>query len=269
MKLINYISLVCAFILSFFLLESCTPLASTSAPKKTELESKLDQIQIGWSVDAVRDLIGNPHNRQMDEIEEIWQYCESNISHHKFYVVTFKRAVVSGISNYSKNRRGSLCNKCQDCFKEIKKSYSSSRRQTTRKPAAETVEALTVNIDELVQQLESKEPIILAHFNPGTSIPSFVYSAKTLQELMDHLNASSQEHFILIGHTNSSGAEAANMTLSISRSEMTKEMLVYQYKLKESKLVTKGLGETAPKFDNDTKEGRSKNSRVELLIYEN
>lgn len=65
------------------------------------------------------------------------------------------------------------------------------------------------------------------------------------------------------GHTDSTGAAAYNMALSVKRAEAIKDHLVTRG-IDPKRLSTKGFGLTKPAASNDTKEGRAKNRRVEF-----
>lgn len=63
------------------------------------------------------------------------------------------------------------------------------------------------------------------------------------------------------GHTDSSGSEAYNQTLSERRAQAVKQYLV-DHGVNASRLTTQGFGESTPMTSNDTKEGRAHNRRV-------
>jgi outer membrane protein OmpA-like peptidoglycan-associated protein/opacity protein-like surface antigen len=65
------------------------------------------------------------------------------------------------------------------------------------------------------------------------------------------------------GHTDSSGADAYNLELSRRRAESVKAYLAAKG-IDESRLKTRGYGETRPIAENRTREGRARNRRVEL-----
>ena len=65
------------------------------------------------------------------------------------------------------------------------------------------------------------------------------------------------------GHTDSTGTAAYNKTLSVKRAKSIKDHFVSRG-IDTNRLTTKGFGFTNPAASNDTKEGRSKNRRVEL-----
>ncbi len=75
-------------------------------------------------------------------------------------------------------------------------------------------------------------------------------------------------NIIVEGHTDSSGDDSYNMTLSQKRANAVTEYLVSQG-ISRSRLTTYAHGETLPKYDNSTAEGRAKNRRVELGIVAN
>ena len=72
----------------------------------------------------------------------------------------------------------------------------------------------------------------------------------------------------IIGHTDSDGDDAANIKLSEDRAEAIKDILVNQFKIDESKLITEGRGETQPLANNNTPEGKAQNRRVEFIFKE-
>jgi peptidoglycan-associated lipoprotein len=73
--------------------------------------------------------------------------------------------------------------------------------------------------------------------------------------------------FLVAGHTDTSGSEDTNYELGKRRAESVGRYLVTQKKIDPLRVVTVSYGETAPLTGNDTREGRAKNRRVEILAY--
>lgn len=69
----------------------------------------------------------------------------------------------------------------------------------------------------------------------------------------------------IIGHTDSDGADQANMTLSKKRAEAVKNALINIYNISADRLQTEGKGESEPVGDNNTSDGKAKNRRVEFV----
>ena len=67
------------------------------------------------------------------------------------------------------------------------------------------------------------------------------------------------------GHTDSSGADAVNLTLSNARAGSVRDYLVKKG-VSADRLVAKGFGETQPIADNSTPQGREANRRVVFVI---
>jgi len=70
------------------------------------------------------------------------------------------------------------------------------------------------------------------------------------------------------GHTDSSGADSYNQTLSERRAKAVTSYLVNRG-VASARLNTVGYGETSPKYTNDTDAGRAQNRRVESIITAN
>ena len=69
----------------------------------------------------------------------------------------------------------------------------------------------------------------------------------------------------IVGHTDDQGTPEHNLELSKSRAESVKEYLVGGG-IKESRIETRGAGETEPVAPNSTPEGQAKNRRTEFKI---
>ena len=74
---------------------------------------------------------------------------------------------------------------------------------------------------------------------------------------------------LVIGHTDSSGAEAYNMTLSKNRAFAVTNYFTQTKGLASTRFTTNWFGEEQPIADNATPEGRAKNRRVNLAIVPN
>ncbi len=75
-------------------------------------------------------------------------------------------------------------------------------------------------------------------------------------------------NILVEGHTDSTGSDAYNLTLSKNRAQAVTNFLVNEG-ISSGRITTKWYGESQPKYDNSTVEGRAKNRRVELAIVAN
>lgn len=71
---------------------------------------------------------------------------------------------------------------------------------------------------------------------------------------------------MITGHTDSTGRESYNQTLSLKRAESVRSYLVAQ-NVARDRLSSMGMGEAEPVCDNATSQGRTCNRRVEISIY--
>jgi len=69
----------------------------------------------------------------------------------------------------------------------------------------------------------------------------------------------------ITGHTDNTGNERHNVTLSMHRAEAVAHYLVNK-RVSDEKIFFEGFGSAHPIRGNETEEGRSKNRRVEILI---
>lgn len=75
-------------------------------------------------------------------------------------------------------------------------------------------------------------------------------------------------NLLVVGHTDSQGAEDYNMTLSKNRAMAVTNYLTSKG-ISSGRLTTNWFGETQPLHDNATAEGRAKNRRVNIAILPN
>ncbi len=108
------------------------------------------------------------------------------------------------------------------------------------------------------------ETITLGNLNFATAKYAITPEMEpALNQALTVLKDSSCSQFIIEGHTDSVGGEAYNQKLSENRANSVVKWLTARG-LDSSKLVSKGMGKLAPKFDNKTEEGRRLNRRVEI-----
>jgi len=75
-------------------------------------------------------------------------------------------------------------------------------------------------------------------------------------------------NILVEGHTDDTGPDDFNMTLSQRRANTVADFLA-THGVARSRLQTKAYGEDMPKYPNDSEANRSKNRRVELAVYAN
>lgn len=88
---------------------------------------------------------------------------------------------------------------------------------------------------------------------------------ESLDGLAQEITEAGLSKFRVVGHTDSTGDEGYNLTLSKDRAMSVREYLSAQPALSDVTITAEGRGETEPIADNSTDEGRAKNRRVEII----
>lgn len=85
------------------------------------------------------------------------------------------------------------------------------------------------------------------------------------QIILDELGKALKEtnfNVLIIGHTDSDGAEEANQKLSEERAKSVKNYLTTKYGISPNRIITSGKGESEPITSNTTEDGKKQNRRV-------
>jgi outer membrane protein OmpA-like peptidoglycan-associated protein len=93
-------------------------------------------------------------------------------------------------------------------------------------------------------------------------------SQTNLAELAKILNKYPDTNILIEGHTDSTGTDDYNMTLSKDRAQAV-ALYLATVEVKSTRFSTAGYGETQPIVMNDTPEGRQKNRRVDVAVIAN
>ncbi|MCK8457516.1 OmpA family protein [Sphingomonas faeni] len=113
--------------------------------------------------------------------------------------------------------------------------------------------------DDLVLNIPSG---ITFAYDSATVQPQF---QRTLDQVADTLSQYNQTYIDVYGHTDSTGSDAYNQTLSERRARSVADYLA-GHGVQTARIGTRGYGETQPIASNDTDAGRAANRRVEVKI---
>lgn len=100
---------------------------------------------------------------------------------------------------------------------------------------------------------------------------SYALRSQARQDLMDlarSLNQYTNTDALVVGHTDSTGSEDYNQTLSERRANSVATFLAQQG-ISPSRMQISGMGESQPVASNATEAGRQQNRRVEIALYAN
>ncbi|HUP53404.1 MAG TPA: OmpA family protein [Longimicrobiales bacterium] len=89
---------------------------------------------------------------------------------------------------------------------------------------------------------------------------------QNLRELAASLDEYEGTEVLVVGHTDSTGADDYNQSLSVRRADAARTFLLGAG-LEASRVVAVGRGEVEPIATNDTDDGRQQNRRVEIAIF--
>lgn len=123
------------------------------------------------------------------------------------------------------------------------------------------------NLDQSVQMLRQDGRYVLPGlaFAIGTSdLGPGPFPA--LKELSEFLSTTEGIRIALVGHTDTTGALATNISLSRARAQSVRARLIEVYGVAPDKVDAEGMGYLAPIATNLTDEGRRQNRRVEVVL---
>ena len=111
---------------------------------------------------------------------------------------------------------------------------------------------------------------ILVNLPDGVTFDVASYTLKpevraTLNQVAQSMNEYPNSLIDVYGHTDSTGSDAYNQTLSENRARTVANYLISQG-VSAARVRSQGFGETMPVASNDTAEGRTRNRRVEIKI---
>lgn len=123
-----------------------------------------------------------------------------------------------------------------------------------------------VNKDLFLVPLEQGQTLIINNvFFESGKYDLLSESYPELERLAKIMTTNLKMQIKLQGHTDNIGNAKSNMILSNNRVESVKSFLVTKG-IDETRIQTKGFGQSQPIETNDTEEGRAKNRRVEFFI---
>ena len=140
-------------------------------------------------------------------------------------------------------------------------------------PAAQRLQSLVPNykVNAQLSVNAAEQQIIdatlknrIIEFESGSAVLA-TSGTQILDEMAVALNKVGGKKVKIIGHTDSSGDPAKNLSLSQERAVAVKNYLVGK-NINADSMSTEGLGPNKPVADNTTPEGRKKNRRIEFEV---
>lgn len=133
------------------------------------------------------------------------------------------------------------------------------KQQIESERMAHAVEVERVREDLLKLTLENE---VSFDFDSAAIKPAF---KPTLTKLADVIAKYDRNRVTIVGHTDATGSEVYNESLSLRRAEAVKNELVLQG-VPPGRLTAIGKGEAEPRATNATGAGRQLNRRVEIFV---
>jgi outer membrane usher protein len=137
--------------------------------------------------------------------------------------------------------------------------------ETTSAPATLPVPRSISSTSAVEQKQEKVSFILRAQFVKGKSFLDKKHD-KYIRKLADFMKAYPETSIEIIGHTDNIGKEGYDILLSQKRANSVRKYLIDKFGIEKSRMHALGYGSNKPIADNNTKEGRRQNNRIEVVI---
>ncbi|MDG2343179.1 MAG: OmpA family protein, partial [Flavobacteriales bacterium] len=156
------------------------------------------------------------------------------------------------------------------------KAYDEVRVDTVRVYETDTVETVILDTlfsvdtiqltDTMYTVIKNALPLPNVLFKSNSAIIR-ASSLEGIKSLGDSLNAHTDINMIIAGHTDASGDNYHNDSLSFCRAKAVRDVLVDSCGISADRLMFEGYGENCPIEDNKSIEGKTTNRRVEFRYF--
>ncbi len=150
--------------------------------------------------------------------------------------------------------------------------YYMDRQEQSMRQALANVEGASIQRDQQIIDQTTRQSVDVLTVTFKSDYMFSVNSATLLPGAYDELNRVAnvlrqypETNIQVLGHTDSTGTEEANMRLSQRRAEAVRDALVGMG-VNTSRMTLIGYGESRPIASNNTEAGRQLNRRVEIRI---
>ena len=130
-------------------------------------------------------------------------------------------------------------------------------------PPLESEKQEIANIESVQKNIDELDLSNIAFLHGSATLTET--ASETLDKIVQALHEHPDMRLHVAGHTDNTGDPNYNLTLSADRAQSVVNYFINQG-IEGSRLVAKGLGDRQPIASNDTKEGRSKNRRIEFKL---
>lgn len=93
-------------------------------------------------------------------------------------------------------------------------------------------------------------------------------AGRQIDGFLGDLDRTDDKIFLVAGHTDSSGPETYNYELGQKRAASVAQYLITRKGIDPLRVTTVSYGKSAPRADNAAREGRRKNRRIEIVVYQ-
>jgi len=137
--------------------------------------------------------------------------------------------------------------------------YMDNQEKKLREQTAGTGVNVVRDGDNLILDMPSEVTFAV---NSANIDPQF---GATLDRISSTLDEYEQTYIDILGHTDSTGSDSYNQTLSERRASSVANYLSSRG-VNDARVATRGFGESQPRATNVTEEGRASNRRVEIRL---
>jgi len=125
--------------------------------------------------------------------------------------------------------------------------------------------AVVAPVPEVWKTLMEEKPVTIegTNFARGSAKLDLKAGKEILKEVVEFMHQHPGSQLVLIGYTDNIGSDKQNAKLSLDRANSVKKYLV-DAGIPAEQISTKGEGAANPIADNNTREGRARNRRVEI-----
>lgn len=215
------------------------------------------------TINAVRADLSNLVGSLQDKEEKI-----ATLSREVSTVTALREQEASSLRE---KYEGDIASVKQQFSRQIAQSESAQaaaeRTRAEDKARLETVQSLFVDKEAEVY-LQRRNVLISAH---GFAFPSGKSEIETenfalLNKIAKAITSFQGAKIHISGHTDATGSEEINKSLSEKRAENVAKFLIEVSGISPDMIVTEGYGKERPLASNETNEGRAQNRRIEVLI---